>query len=217
MTAKLNGGKGYADLKLVDAYVKEGRLPAIHDNMGAAMAFVPQAKRQGALDLGACTGLLSIRARLMGWHTVIGVEADKGAVDTYDEIVAPYAKIKGENPLTVEHRALDVSSQEFALWLASRTGAGTINTILARRVFPELFSNAFPDGKQAAVWRRAGLAFGYAARAAGIEYIVLEGRQWKNYKTHANPLYKLEIEQEALGPGWRQAFRHKECAVMVPA
>jgi hypothetical protein len=47
---------------------------------------------------------------------------------------------------------------------------------------------------------------------------VLQGRAYGPYKDRvAHPIYNTDREIYALGPAWREAFRHKDAVLMVPA
>lgn len=213
----LQSGSIYADYKHIDLYKSEGTLPRIHKSMGEAMAHIPAERRRGAIDFGACHGMLSIRAHQMGWNPVLGVELDPRSVDAYNRFV----KTDGVELASI---ALDVRSPEFAAqcrdWVA-----GGYTTFLARRVLSELFATTYrkegaldmgPEGE--AIWKPAGHAFGQAARDAGVEFIVLEGRAYGPYKDRlAHPIYNTDREVYAIGPTWRTVHRYKEAVVMVPA
>ena len=206
---KLQQGQVFASLHFADAYLLNGALPKIHDDMGVIMDRVPAAERKGALDLGACHGLLSIRAKRMGWTHVHGIDIDPRSVELYNK----HLKMDGVK-LTAEK--IDCRSPDFPAWL-KQTCSG-IDTIIARRIFSELFSTTYGKaGKEEIVWRDAGNKFGQAALGAGIKRIIVEGRRWASYKTHANPVYRVDVEIDALGAGWKEVERFKECAILVPA
>jgi len=205
---KLDGGAIYGHFKHIQKYLDEGKLPNIHKQMGIAMEQVPKDKRGGAIDFGACHGMLSIRARKMGWGPVIGLEMNQKAVDAYNQFVRT-------DGVTLQTAKLDVRTEEFAVMCRDWVSQG-INTFLCRRVLSELFATTF--GKAAVhmetgrdIWLPAGHAFGKAAADAGIEYIVLEGRLYGPYRNRlAHPIYNTDIEIEAIGPLWKETFRSKK-------
>lgn len=210
----LQNGEAYADIKLVDDYLEHKRLPKIHDPMGIIMDRVPVDERKGALDLGACHGLLSMRASLMGWSNVVGVEIHPPSVDVFDKYLKPTRE-----GVTLEIANINILSPEFEPWIAGMAARG-LDTILARRIFCELFSTTFgKEGKKPEVYMAAGRRFGQLTRELGFKRIILEGRIWKGYfgqKRH-HPMFKAEREMVALGPSWKAAERYEECAIMVPA
>jgi len=226
-----HGGSIFADFKHIDTFKADGTLPNIHKSMGEAMALIPEANRRGAIDFGACHGMLAIRAAQMGWSPVIGVELDAASVEVYRQFVA-YPGV------TLEAAMLDVRSDHFRAQCKAWAETG-INTFLARRVFSELFATTYakegatkknadadPYASDPAVnwtesekvWLPAGRAFAQAALDAGIRYIVLEGRAFGPYKNRiGHPIYNTEREKYALGPGWKETGRFKEAIVMEPA
>lgn len=215
--SELQGGAIYADLKHVNKFLTEGRtldsLPRIHRDMGVAMGRIPEDQRRGAIDFGACHGMLSVRAKLMGWTHVLGLERDQPSIDAFNQLVAPV--VPG---VELEQASLDVRSDAFA---ATAIGWGALGytTWLARRVLSELFAttyNARVRGEEAeAIWKPAGYAYGKAAHDAGVQYIVLQGRAYGPYKDRAtHPIYNTDREIYALGPRWRETFRFKDAALM---
>ena len=213
----LQGGSIYAAYKHIDLYKRTGDLPNIHKSMGEAMKFVPQEQRGGAIDFGACHGLLSIRAKKMGWRFVIGMEMDEASVAAYNQFV----RTPG---VELQTGALDVRADSFRLQCREWAGMG-INTFLARRVLSELFATTY--GREGAlkrdeagkrIWMHAGHRFGEAARDAGLQWMVLEGRAFGPYKDRAtHPIPNTDTEIEAIGPSWQVVHRYKEAVVMKPA
>lgn len=207
----LQMGEAFADLALVDHYLAGRKFPVIHDDMAAAMALVPVEERRGALDLGACYGLLSIRARTMGWKKVVGVDIDQRSVDVFNQHLASLAP-----GVTMEQATINVLTPDFERWLDGMAKRG-LDTILARRIFPELFVTTFKARKNADTYMAAGRSFGQIARDVGFRRIILEGRIWKQYWNlkRGNPLFRTEREMVALGPRWKCEGRYKECAIMT--
>lgn len=222
----LQSGSIYADLRHVDAYLADGTLPKIHDQMGVAMASIPEAERQGAIDFGACHGMLAIRAVTMGWTKCLGLEMDAASVDVFS------AHLQSRVPqVAMQSIPLDVRSAQFAADAKVWVERG-YTTWLARRVLSELFSTTYakeggmkkypedadPWARSEAIWKPAGHAFGEAARAAGVRHLVLQGRAFGPYKDRiAHPIYNTDREVYAIGPAWKISFQHKDAVVMVPA
>lgn len=221
-----HSGSVFADFKHIDAYIADGTLPAIHDQMGVAMAQIPPADRTGAIDFGACHGMLAIRAKTMGWTKVLGLELDAPSVDVFNLHLR--ARCPG---VTMAAVPLDVRAESFRAQAREWVQQG-LTTWLARRVLSELFATTYksegavkkhpedadPWARSEAIWKPAGHAFAEAARDAGVRYLVLQGRAYGPYKDRvAHPIYNTEREIYALGPAWRETFRHKDAVVMVPA
>jgi hypothetical protein len=209
----LQMGEAFADLAHVDLYLTERKFPAIHDDMAAAMDLVPKDERIGALDLGACHGLLSVRAKTLGWDRVVGVDIDQRSVDIFNQYLASLAP-----GVTMEQATINVLTPGFERWLQGMRNKG-LDTILARRIFPELFVTTFKARSKPDIYMAAGRAFGQIARDVGFHRIILEGRIWKQYwnMKRGNPLFRAEREMVVLGPGWKKEFHHEECISLVPS
>lgn len=209
----LQMGEAFADLAHVDRFLEGAHFPAIHDDMAATMELVPRSERTGALDLGACHGLLSIRAWAMGWDKVVGVDIDQRSVDVFNQ----HLKYLTFGHVELEQATINVLTPDFERWLTGMRNRG-LDTILARRIFPELFVTTFSARKKPDVYKTAGRVFGQVAHSCGFRRIIIEGRIWKQYwnMKRGNPLYRIDIEMAALGPLWRCEARHEECAIMVP-
>lgn len=205
---KIQGGAIYASTSFITDYVKDKSLPKIHDTMGQVMDLIPVSERKGAIDLGACHGMLSLRARAMGWFPVFGLEADLPSVELHRLFIK-------EPGVTLMHSKLDVRSKAFRDTVISLMGSFEITTIFARRVFPEILSNTFgKDGLKAGVIRDAAERFTDTVISGGIKYLVVEGRQFRSNTTH--PLGNIDLEIEVLGPRWKVMSRINDAVLMVP-
>lgn len=208
----LQMGEAFADLAHVDRYLAEAKFPAIHDDMAEIMKLVPESERTGALDLGACHGLLSIRAWMMGWDKVVGVDIDQRSVDIFDL----HLKECTFDHVKMEQATINVLTPDFERWLMGMRNRG-LDTIIARRILPELFVTTFNARKNPDTYKSAGRMFGQVAHSCGFRRIIIEGRLWKGYWNlkRGNPLYRIDLEMAALGPLWRCEVRYEECAIMV--
>lgn len=214
-----HSGSVFADFKHMDSFLADGSLPKIHDQMAVAMAQIPEAERQGAIDFGACHGMLAIRANRMGWSPVLGLELDGPSVEAFNTYLA--ARVPD---VRMEAEGLDVRAESFREQARNWVGQG-LTTWLARRVLSELFATTYRKegaldmgAAGEAIWKPAGHAFGEAARDAGVRHLVLQGRLYGPYKDRvAHPIFNTDREIEAIGPSWVEVFRHKDAVVMVPA
>lgn len=213
-TLKLHGGSIFASTDFIRKFLADGSLPKIHDAMGKVMAMVPPEERAGAIDFGACHGFLSIRARKMGYHPVVGLEADQKSVDVFNEFLRP--QVQGVNLIC---NRLDVRSDDFARFMREVCRDSGVTTILARRVLSELFCTTYGKAamKDETIWRAAGQAFSRAVIDAGIKRIILQGRLYGPFKNRAtHPIYNTDREIEALGPLWNVAIREGDVALLTP-
>lgn len=207
--APLHGGKGYASLKYVDAYLNKSQLPNIHDRIGRALAELPAEYRQhGAFDLGACHGLLTIRAAAI-FPLVVGLEPDQRSVDVFNAHLASRAP-----NATLMQGKLDALDPSTALWFSDVVARHDIRTFIARRALPETL--AWTYGKNAGfdIACRAGRALSELLVATGIKCVVLEGRV-PTYKSHANPLWNADLEVQAMGAPWSVVKSDGDVRVMV--
>lgn len=209
--AKVQGNKHYASAESVEAFVRNKTLPAIHEDMGAVMAMIPADDRKGALDFGACHGLLSVRASRLGFFPVVGLEADKASVDVYRS----HIQQKGVTLVETKVDFLDRTTIDRIKRICHSYG---ITTFLCRRVLPELLGDVY---KQAGHWPSDGLidaagrAFAQMALDIGIKHIVVEGRVFSVRSTH--PLPSIDRELEAIGPQWVVKASLKNTRLLVPA
>jgi hypothetical protein len=136
----------YNSKEYVDAYLEHGAFPAIHDDIFEAAKLIPNAGTLAALDLGACTGLLTIRMRQV-FSGVKGIEASPENVSR----AAREAEVK-------LMKITPATLKDFQGELAG------IGVIIARRVFPELYDSNVAFELPELFFRN------------GIEYVLLEGR-----------------------------------------
>jgi hypothetical protein len=137
----------YNSHEYVNDYLTYGTFPKIHDDIVTLAKTISNANELNAIDLGACTGLLTIR---MGniFKSVIGIESSE-----------EYTKrsVQGAN-ISV-----------FKITPESLHGFGAVisgyDIIIARRVFPELH-----DAKVVYLLPEI-------FKNTGVKYILLEGRK----------------------------------------
>jgi hypothetical protein len=214
---KLQGGQIFASTKALQEYVTTGSLPRIHNAMHDAMSFIPIGDRGGAVDFGACHGLLSARARSMGFGPVLGLEYDKASVDAFDEFVKP--KIDG---VTLIQARIDVLSEGYLEETKSLFAKYSINTVLARRVLSELFCTTYSkkgNGRDVPenVWRAAGAKWAEVMVQAGARHMVLQGRAYGPYKNRAtHPICNTDIEVSCVSGSWVEHTRIGDVSYLVP-
>lgn len=142
----------FHDPQLVAAYRETGAFPAIHDDI-AGLVRDHKGRHSVALDLGACTGLLSARlVQELGFTRVLAVEPN-----------ANYIKA-GVSPTGVSWIRTAAHTNPERLGQLCRLEGVTV--VVARRVFPEIEESR----------RGAVRELGAALADAGVELIALEGR-----------------------------------------
>ncbi|GHU51723.1 hypothetical protein AGMMS49975_06070 [Clostridia bacterium] len=137
----------YNSQEYVDVYNRCGEFPSIHDYIFNVASTISNASALNAADLGASTGLLTIRLRKV-FKSVTGYEASDDAIQRS----VSAAKLK-------KFKITPLSLKEFEKELLP------YDIIIARRVFPELY-----DAK--VVFDLPEIFF-----RTGIKYILLEGRK----------------------------------------
>lgn len=131
---------------------KQGKMPHIHDNI-VHLVEVTRAEGDNYLDLGGCTGLLAGQLHLKYPNAkVVVVESNPKYIKTGIKTV-PFEKLK-------------VTKDTF-FDLGNIIDRYQINTILARRIFPEISENGVDT-----VYQLAEMLY-----LKGIDKIYIEGRQ----------------------------------------
>jgi len=110
----------YNSREYVNDYLTYGTFPKIHDDIFYIAKRVPDASGLNAIDLGACTGLLTIRMSSV-FKSVTGIESCEDYAGKLQDAKIKVFKI---TPKTVS---------EFGAVIAG------YDIIIARRVFPELY------------------------------------------------------------------------------
>ena len=207
MTQQIQGGAVYASLSFVDDFLRDGKLPDIHRDFGAAMDGVPADERKGMIDIGSCHGLICMRGHVMGWNPVVGMEADLPSIKVFNDSL----KRPG---VTIYHTSLDPLSPMFEAMVGDTVRRNNVSTITARRVLSELFSTIYGKkrGADPEQIRKSGHAFSAKVQAAGVKYLVIEGRAFSTRSTH--PVPNTAAELAALGPLWEEVHRVKEAVLL---
>lgn len=171
----------FDDPAYVDAWVSRGEFPRIHRPLVQHVLTEADPDDGPVLDLGACTGLLGRQLAGHGYRVFAvqmpGPAHSLGvAAGVFDEIPVLALRIEPD-------------TLEALLGWIQQVG---IQTVVARRVFPEL-------------WDSLGGVVGFAMLAeglarAGVTRIVLEGRAVSTRTTH--PLGDAAREVAALAPTW---------------
>lgn len=173
----------FDDPEYVAAWRRDGTFPRIHDGIVQQVLTETEPGDGPVLDLGACTGLLGRQLVGHGYQVYAlqepGPAHDLGVTEgVYDPI--PVLRLKLTGPLSLGP----------TLGWIEQVG---IRTIVARRVFPELWDSL--GGKEGFDLLAEGLA------ASGVERIILEGRVTSTRTTH--PLGDAADEVAALAPTWK--------------
>jgi hypothetical protein len=171
-------------------FAEAGRFPQIHDAIWNVLAStVPPGAR--VLDLGACTGLLTARLQAAGYVAT----AAEGNRESY--LAGLEAGTWGQAPVWFNY-VTPATLEGFASLLAERS----IEVILARRVFPEVY-----DGMEGNF-----IAFADVLAASGVHTIILEGRKASKRTTH--PLGNAAREVAALWGRWQVTDAAGDVAVL---
>lgn len=193
----------FADQRFIDAYTERNEYPKIHDAVAAAVKAKTPIRGAVAIDLGACTGLLSARlVNDLGAAHVISVEPS-------ESYRARAIKLRADKqtwlPIKLATPA-DLSKLGAVVKLRSNFAPGAPIVGVFRRVLSEV-------GASGGVQLVTDLASMLADRGVGT--IVLEGRV-----PVTNPTVELwngELEAKALAQSNRYAidWRSKNNAVFV--
>lgn len=174
----------FADPHYIDDYLATGRFPAIHDDLYCLVENFAS-EPEPALDIGACTGLLTLRLKQIRSH-VIGLEANPAYIER-----SPAAKLLINLRVT-----LTTMGQVYEL-------AKDCSLVVMRRVLPEICGDS-----SLVAWKLAE-----RLHAAGVKKIALEGRVKSSRSTHL--LASLEDEIAALSEFYTVSRRYKNCALLV--
>ena len=178
--------------RLVDAWADSGTWPGIHQPILTMIREVCP-RRESLCDLGSSTGLLARHLHDLGYR-VCAVEQPGSALTrgiqagVYDPV--PYLGVR------IVPAALPVLAE----WLQQNQ----VTTLVARRVFPELW-----DALGADTWPQLPALL----LDAGVRRIVLEGRVPSGRTTH--PLGIPARERAAL-TGWTTHDVRDNVSVMTP-
>jgi SAM-dependent methyltransferase len=176
----------FSDDKHIKNLLEYGTYPKIHDDIFYLSKFI---EADNVLDLGCCTGLLSNRLANI-YENVIGIEANKSFLNK---------AIKKDNifyfNIKINNSTLDKVKDIIHKY--------NIDTIFARRVFPELYTT----GGTELLNNLSTLFF-----TSRINYIVLEGR--KPVKNATNPYNTLDREIEIFKKHYTEYIRYKNCSIL---
>jgi hypothetical protein len=200
-------GHGFSDRQLVRDFLGDKKLPVIHDPIGSLMALIPEEERRGLLDLGACTGLLMKRARLLGFAPVIGLEPKL----TDNAVFSQHLADSQSEMFNMYVRPLEPTVLTF---IASMMHAKGVTTVVARRVLPEILGGTHPSGDINKVAQVAADALGRMLINGGATRLIIEGRVPSPRAKH--DLSTVDKEIEVLSANWDVLARHKACALLVP-
>ena len=164
-------------------YIEFGEFPSIHRPMVEAVQWAcPDDAR--FLDLGACFGLLGAAVQtLRPKAVVIGVERSASAIELAQKYGLPCQLVRMH------------VSRETVTELAGLIRKFKLNTVIARRVLPELWGGDLEGGRM----------FAKTLRDAGIRQVLLEGRRPTG--APKSPLSTVELESAMLSPHFKVAGR----------
>lgn len=164
-------------------YLEAGTFPEIHRPMVEAVQWAC-ADDARFLDLGACFGLLGAAvSALRRGAMVIGVERSATAIEQAQRYGVPCQLVR----FHVERDTLPELGRLIRKF--------KLNTIIARRVMPELWGDDLAGGR----------LFARTIKDAGIRQVLLEGRRASG--AAKNPLSTVELEAALLAPHYREAGR----------
>lgn len=181
----------FDDEELVRAYRETGKFPVIHAKI-AKMLREHAAEAEPFMDLGSCTGLLSLQAIDVGRSLGVGLEVSRGVLD------------RAVQHSRVRYECLRIGLDTVARVAQIAADEG-VTLVIARRILPEI-----EEGSPGCL---AVLA--PALRDAGVKKLVIEGRFVVPRPKAA--LFSVQREIEALGPAFRESVVVKHCAVLTAA
>lgn len=178
----------YNDPKHIEQFKKAGEFPAIHDDI---IYLIKETKPEegGVLDLGSSIGML---AKQLTDHFpfVIGIEGNRNEHKTAQELETDKLIFKNYYLNSIED--LEKTGQ-----LIIDHG---IKTVVARRVFPEIYDKGGAELIQ---------HIGYMFQKAGIERIYLEGRKKDSRSKH--PLKSADDEVTYLSEHYVVTAVYNDC------
>ena len=181
--------KRYSSIEYVYDYKAKGIFPRIHNDIFNMVKENVKGKR--AIDLGSCTGLISIRlVEQAGFEFVAGLEGNI----SYLEKAIPNDKVTYFN-FYVTKENMDKLKEVIV-----KNG---ITVVVGRRVIPEIGERDI-----SVVYDLVKLLY-----EVGVEEIVLEGRVV--VKKPTNKLYSIEKEIECFDKYFKLVAKNKECAYLV--
>ena len=176
----------FSDYAYVEDYLEHGKYPKIHDGIFALDRFIP---RCNVLDLGCCTGLLSLR--LADVHPlVVGVEPSTTYISKAPE--------KGN----VRYVVMGISSETLVSF-GELISENRIEAVFARRVLPEI-------SECGGVELVTSLA--ETMRGAGVKYLAIEGRKPRG--NAVNRLSSIDDEILAVNRQYKIIRRCGDCVLM---
>lgn len=164
------------------------RFPAIHDDIFHAI--LTYGKGKSFLDLCCSTGLLAERIKQHLVYDVIGIDADEAAINLAD--------LSGIKVPLICLKIVPETAKE----LAKIIEKFKIDTVVARRCFPELFGNDIEFGE----------VFAEILSQVGVKEIFIEGRIAT--KTATNALATLEDECQLVSKYYKVIKIYKNVAYL---
>lgn len=180
---------GFDSIKYVGAFHLGGGFPAIHDAIGAMLKAHVEAPA-AFVDIGACTGLLSMRALSVGLARGICVEGN-----------AKYRQQAVKDPRLewFPHYVTSATLPALGRTLKERL----VTVAIARRVFPEIELT-----ERGLVARAAEVL-----RESGVRKLFVQGRV--PTRNPASTLSTIHLEVEALSRSFRALKVVGQCAYLV--
>lgn len=160
---------------------ENGTFPGIHRPMLEAIRWAGTGTRY--LDLGACHGLLGAAVAMFPPAYVIGIEASREAIGL--------AQLAGV-PVQIIAMRIDTGKLPDLAGIIKRH---RIDTVIARRVLPELWGHDLPGGRE----------FARTLHGAGIKQVFVEGRRASPQAR--NPLDCIDREVAIMAPWFIEAGR----------
>ena len=173
------------------AWASNGEWPAIHTPMAEfAMIYM---RGSVLLDLGCSFGLLGARIseEAGGAIRAVGIDADERVI-----AASQAAKV----PIAITHMRV---TRETLPDLTAFLAEAQPDTIIARRVLPELWGEDLDGGRE----------FASVIAAAGVREVLIEGRVVSERAT--NPLRSVADEVALLSAEYRETTRSKALSRLV--
>jgi len=202
-------GQGFGSRALVVDYLRTKTFPAIHDDILHAMRGFPGGfAGRNVIDLGACTGLLSLRLKAeLEVGTVMGLEANVRDVALFKGWLAEHG-----HPVSVQHHMLDLWREETLRTFDFIVKSIDASVLVGRRIIPEVCTRPTGTTKRPGMPAWVPELIRKTFRNAGLQYLVLEGRMFS--ARSVNPVADIDREIDIFQPDYTVRLRHKNVAIL---
>lgn len=181
--------KDFASQEYIDDYVNYGQFPKIHDNIAYLIKKYAN-ENEPCIDLGSCTGLLSVRSIACGRSFCVGIEGNKNNFERairHPKVAYENFYINSDTIVT-----LDAILKKFNPTL-----------VIARRSLPEIMAN-----DPCTIDKLTSVLYNNNAFK-----LIIEGRV--PVKNPANSLYSVDEEIKAVSKYYKLENKFKSCAYLT--